>query len=413
MWRTPAPPSTARVAASIWSGTGEVKTFPAQAASSMPRPTKPPWSGSWPEPPPDTRATLPRRGPPARRTTLLAASILTTSGWALARPARLSGTMSSTRLRSFFIALVVVTMGFPFRCQVVRTTRTTTGLRLCAGGRPNRRGRLLGLATDQLVQAGADQAARDRAHDVDPQLGDAITRLAEADHGLEQHRTDLASRVERGAGDRADQDDDPVDDEADDDARESGRRAAVDGRTEDDEDEDRGADDLGQDSDERTGIGVDPDRAQSELGRIVADEHGQRQCRADQRADHLRHDVVRRGRPIDLPVDGQGDRDGRVDVGAADVADGIDGGEDRDGERERDRGQLGAAEWIVAGQEDGERHGARADEHEDRGAESLRAELLGEGRGRHRVPPSGLGGQFALDERRRFGDQRRDVRREL
>ena len=36
MCSTPAPPSTARVAAIIWSGTGEVNISPAQAASSMP-----------------------------------------------------------------------------------------------------------------------------------------------------------------------------------------------------------------------------------------------------------------------------------------------------------------------------------------------------------------------------------------
>src|SRR5258707_148040 len=48
MWSTPAPPFTAWVAASIWSGTGEVNTAPGQAASSMPRPTNPPCMGSWP-----------------------------------------------------------------------------------------------------------------------------------------------------------------------------------------------------------------------------------------------------------------------------------------------------------------------------------------------------------------------------
>src|SRR3954468_18482680 len=65
MCTTPAPPSTALVAASIWSGTGEVKTSPGQAASSMPSPTKPPCSGSWPEAPPGTRAPLPGGGAPA------------------------------------------------------------------------------------------------------------------------------------------------------------------------------------------------------------------------------------------------------------------------------------------------------------------------------------------------------------
>src|SRR4051795_2591090 len=58
MWTTPAPPSTALVAASIWSGTGEVKTSPGHAASSIPRPTKPPCSGSWADPPPLIRAPL-------------------------------------------------------------------------------------------------------------------------------------------------------------------------------------------------------------------------------------------------------------------------------------------------------------------------------------------------------------------
>ena len=56
---TPAPVSTASAAASIWSGVGEVKTWPGQAASSMPWPTKPACSGSWPEPPPEISATLP------------------------------------------------------------------------------------------------------------------------------------------------------------------------------------------------------------------------------------------------------------------------------------------------------------------------------------------------------------------
>jgi hypothetical protein len=82
----------------------------------MPSPTKPPWSGSCPEPPPEISPTLPRFGPPARRTTLLAASILTRSGCAAASPARLSGTMFSTWLMSFFTRLgAVVAIGFSLR----------------------------------------------------------------------------------------------------------------------------------------------------------------------------------------------------------------------------------------------------------------------------------------------------------
>ena len=59
MCSTPAPPSTVVVAASIWSGVGEVNIWPAQAASSIPKPTKPPCIGSWPDPPPEMMATLP------------------------------------------------------------------------------------------------------------------------------------------------------------------------------------------------------------------------------------------------------------------------------------------------------------------------------------------------------------------
>ncbi len=66
MNRMPAPPSTALAASYIWSGVGEVKTAPGQAASSIPRPTNPPCIGSWPEPPPEITATFPWTGASAR-----------------------------------------------------------------------------------------------------------------------------------------------------------------------------------------------------------------------------------------------------------------------------------------------------------------------------------------------------------
>src|SRR5207248_9537826 len=65
------------------------------------------------------------------------------------------------------------------------------------------------------------------------------------------------------------------------------------------------------------------------------------------------------------------DRDGGIDVRAADVADRVDGREDRKRKGERDRAELSAAERVVAGQEDRQRHGARTDEHEDRRADDL------------------------------------------
>ena len=66
MCSTPAPPSIAFVASYIWSGVGEVKTSPGQAASSIPMPTKPPCIGSCPEPPPDRTPTFPETGESAR-----------------------------------------------------------------------------------------------------------------------------------------------------------------------------------------------------------------------------------------------------------------------------------------------------------------------------------------------------------
>src|ERR1051325_8535544 len=113
MCRTPAPPSTAFVAANIWSGTGDVKTAPGHAASSMPLPTKPPCSGSWPEAPPATRGNLPLTGASLRRTTWLAASIRTRSGWAAPSPASDSWTTSSAALMNFFIVVGATTLNAP------------------------------------------------------------------------------------------------------------------------------------------------------------------------------------------------------------------------------------------------------------------------------------------------------------
>src|SRR2546421_2011019 len=102
MCSTPAPASTALVAATIWSGTGEVNTSPGQAASSIPKPTYPPCNGSCPDPPPDTRLTLPGVGPPAR--VMYRSSMLTDrDGCAAATPASASTSTSSGALMSFFM----------------------------------------------------------------------------------------------------------------------------------------------------------------------------------------------------------------------------------------------------------------------------------------------------------------------
>src|SRR3954470_20895194 len=121
MCSTPAPPSTPRVAAATWSGTGEVNTSPAQAASSMPGPTNPACIGSCPDPPPGTSPTLPRTGASPRNTTRWSCSTLS-SGWSAAMPRSASATTSSGALMSFFISApdVAVTSDEGARWQEAR-----------------------------------------------------------------------------------------------------------------------------------------------------------------------------------------------------------------------------------------------------------------------------------------------------
>src|SRR3954470_18554422 len=101
MCSTPAPPFTAFVASSIWSGVGDVNTSPGQAASSIPGPTNPPCMGSCPEPPPETSPTFPRTGASPRTTRRFSRSTRN-SGWAAAMPRSASGTTSAGALISFF-----------------------------------------------------------------------------------------------------------------------------------------------------------------------------------------------------------------------------------------------------------------------------------------------------------------------
>src|SRR4029079_12169886 len=70
----------------------------------MPSATKPPCIGSWPDPPPDTRATLPCTGASAR--TIVYGSYVTRirSACAASMPWRASRTTSAGSLISFFIA---------------------------------------------------------------------------------------------------------------------------------------------------------------------------------------------------------------------------------------------------------------------------------------------------------------------
>src|SRR5271163_818807 len=119
MCSTPAPPSTALVATCIWSGVGEVNTSPGQAASSMPGPTKPPCMGSCPDPPPDTRPTLPATGASALTMTAGSVRTLSRSPCASATPCSASLTTSAGSLISFFI--------FRASCALLELAATSAG----------------------------------------------------------------------------------------------------------------------------------------------------------------------------------------------------------------------------------------------------------------------------------------------
>src|SRR5215211_1517162 len=69
----------------------------------MPGPTKPPWVGSWPEPPPETSATLPDTGASARTTTLDSGRTRIRSECACSMPRSMSSTTLSGALMTFFI----------------------------------------------------------------------------------------------------------------------------------------------------------------------------------------------------------------------------------------------------------------------------------------------------------------------
>src|SRR5665647_1996533 len=112
MCSTPAPPSTAFVAARIGSGVGEVNTAPGTAASSMPGPTKPPCSGSCPLPPPLTRPTFPGTGASLRQMKFGSCDTRTRVAWAAPKPERASLTTSRGSLMSFF--MIVLRSTWPF-----------------------------------------------------------------------------------------------------------------------------------------------------------------------------------------------------------------------------------------------------------------------------------------------------------
>src|SRR5690348_9705930 len=176
MCSTPAPASTALVAARIWSGTGEVNTSPGQAASSIPYPTYPPCSGSCPDPPPETRLTLPGVGPPAR--VMYRSEWFTDSdGCAAATPASASASTSSGALMSFFMTCVPLSGSDADRLG-----------RGVGGGRRGLDG------AEPGVDGGREQTGEERRDEVRRHLVPQQT-LATTQRGARDHRADVPRGV--------------------------------------------------------------------------------------------------------------------------------------------------------------------------------------------------------------------------
>src|SRR5579872_4413946 len=205
MWTTPAPPSNAFVAASICAGTGEVNTSPGHAASSIPSPTKPPCSGSWPEPPPEMSATLPRLGASLRTRICSAARYRSRSGCAAARPVRDSLTTRAGSLRNFRIWLVSTAI-------VVSPSSISSACLGRAGGSlfVSHRflDRLLNVAGvgEVVVSEGGEGRADQARNQVD---GDVLRPVGGASRDRrDELGTERPGRVERSPGDGTEDQDD-------------------------------------------------------------------------------------------------------------------------------------------------------------------------------------------------------------
>src|SRR5438093_934466 len=306
MWTTPAPPFTAFVASSIWSGVGEVNTSPGHAASSMPIPTKPPCMGSWPEPPPETRAAFPWTGASARTRKFGFVCTRTRSGCAAAMPWSASVTTSSGLLISFFTWA------------------------------PSRGGTAASLREHPLVEPGAQDASDDRGNDRDPCVGPVRVSLArDRQQEVRDAGTEVPGGIDGVPGRATERQADGQHQQADQQRREA--RGQV----------------VAEDCEHAEQQGERPDDLGDEVGHVVADgrpgaEHGElgprvlrrgpvgvvrqvHQDRADDRARVLSGDVRRHVLPRNSLVgDSEPQRDRRIDVGAAEPSYRVD----RDGDRQ-------------------------------------------------------------------------------
>ena len=184
-------------------------------------------------------------------------------------------------------------------------------------------------AGDEVEGRAGDGGTEDRGQPEQPQLTDRAV-------SVEERHAGGAGGVDRGVRDRDGDEVDEGEHQADGDRREALRCPCV-GRTEDDVEEHRGEQHLGDEHREQvvvTGGVLAVAVRRHVAGRLEPgtpprdDEQGQP---GEQAAGHLGDDVGRHVLPLEALRDRDTDGDGRVEVGARDVSDGV---------RHRDHGEA-------------------------------------------------------------------------
>src|SRR3954470_14900039 len=224
---------------------------------------------------------------------------------------------------------------------------------------------------DQTERVGSGDTGEQLGEQVD---GDLVPLHAAARDLLDEHRAEGARGVDRGAGRRCDRDDRREHDEADSDAGEAGRGLAMDD-AEDGEDKDERTDELSGERLRPADVAVARD-PQTDVTRLVPEDSEDGRG-AESRARGLGGDVGRNLRPRELAGHRESERHRRVDVVAADMAEGVDGGDDDGAEGQGDHAQVGHRERRVAVDDQRGRDSAHADEDQERCADELRGKPLG------------------------------------
>src|SRR3954470_5635545 len=302
--------------------------------------------------------------------TLCAWSTLS-SGCAASIPLSASVTTSSGALISFFMASYLPS-GSSVRSRSGRRNgcgesrlgiaEVDTGLGDLSVGR---------RVGDQPVRVGSGDAGEQFGEQVD---GNLVPLHAAARKLLNEHRPEGARGVDRGARCRRDGDDRREHDEADSGSGEAGRGFAMDD-AEDGEDKDERTDELSGERLRPADVAVARD-PQTDVTRLVPEDSDDGRG-AESRARGLGGDVGRNLRPRELAGHREPERHRRVDVIAADMAEGVDGGDDDGAEGQGDHAQVGHRERRVAVDDQRGRDSAHADEDQERCADELRGKPLG------------------------------------